>query len=44
MGGKVRYDRVNAPFGLNIASSEVFELNTFGGNDTLAVSPGVSAR
>ncbi len=43
MGGKVRYDRVNAPFGLNIASSEVFELNTFGGNDTLDVSPGVGA-
>jgi Ca2+-binding RTX toxin-like protein len=43
VGGKVRYDRVNAPFGLNIASSEVFELNTFGGNDTLDVSPGVSA-
>jgi Ca2+-binding RTX toxin-like protein len=40
-GGKVRYDRVNAPFGLNIASSEVLELNTFGGDDTLDVQPGV---
>jgi Ca2+-binding RTX toxin-like protein len=35
LNGKVRYDRTNAPFGLNIATSEVFELNTFGGNDTL---------
>src|SRR5215212_10721357 len=43
VGGKVRYDRVNAPFGLNIASSEVLELNTFGGNDTLDVEPGVGA-
>jgi Ca2+-binding RTX toxin-like protein len=42
-GGKVRYDRVNAPFGLNVATSEVFELNTFGGDDTLDVSPGVGA-
>jgi Ca2+-binding RTX toxin-like protein len=41
--GKVRYDRVNAPFGLNIASSEVLELNTFGGNDTLDVAPGVGS-
>ncbi len=41
--GKVRYDRVNAPFGLNIATSEVLELNTFGGNDTLDVEPGVGA-
>ncbi len=41
--GKVRYDRVNAPFGLDIASSEVLELNTFGGNDTLDVQPGVGA-
>jgi Ca2+-binding RTX toxin-like protein len=43
LNGKVRYDRVNAPFGLNIASSEVLELNTFGGNDTLDVAPGVGA-
>src|SRR5829696_1349414 len=42
-GGKVRYDRVNAPFGLNIASSEVLEINSFGGNDTLDVSPGVGS-
>ena len=41
--GKVRYDRVNAPFRLNVATSEVFELNTFGGNDTLNVEPGVGA-
>jgi Ca2+-binding RTX toxin-like protein len=40
VGTKIRYDRVNLPFGLNIASSEVFELNTFGGNDTLDVAPG----
>ena len=33
--GKVRYARVNAPFTLDVATSEVFELNTFGGNDTL---------
>jgi Ca2+-binding RTX toxin-like protein len=43
LNGKVRYDRVNAPFGLNVATSEVFELNTFGGNDTLDVAPGVGA-
>ena len=41
--GRVRYDRVNAPFNLSVASSEVFELNTFGGNDTLDVQPGVGA-
>ena len=41
LNGIVRYDRVNAPFGLNIATSEVFELNTFGGDDTLDVQPGV---
>jgi Ca2+-binding RTX toxin-like protein len=43
VNGIVRYDRVNAPFGLNIAGSEVLELNTFGGNDTLDVAPGVGA-
>ena len=43
VNGTVRYDRVNAPFGLNIATSEVLELNTFGGNDTLDVAPGVGA-
>jgi hypothetical protein len=41
--GKVRYDRTNAPFNLEIATSEVLELNTFGGNDTVNVSPGVGA-
>ena len=41
--GRVRYDRVNAPFNLSIGTSEVFELNTFGGNDTLDVQPGVGA-
>jgi Ca2+-binding RTX toxin-like protein len=41
--GKVRYDRLNTPFGLNIASSEVLALNTLGGNDTLDVGPGVGA-
>ncbi|HWM12183.1 MAG TPA: calcium-binding protein [Solirubrobacteraceae bacterium] len=39
--GLVRYDRINAPFGLNVATSEVFELNTFDGADTLDVAPGV---
>ena len=33
--GRVRYDRTNAPFNLSVGTSEVFELNTFGGNDTL---------
>ena len=28
-------------FSLDVASSEVFELNTFGGNDTLVAQPGV---
>lgn len=37
--GRVRYDRTNAPFNLSIASSEVFELNTFGGKDTLTTVP-----
>ena len=43
VNGKVRYDRTNAPFGLNVASSELFELNTLGGDDTLDVAPGVGA-
>ena len=43
VNGKVHYARVNAPFTLDVASSEVFELNTFGGNDTLDVAPGVGA-
>ena len=37
--GRVRYDRVNAPFNLSIGTSEVFELNTFGGKDTLTSVP-----
>jgi Ca2+-binding RTX toxin-like protein len=37
--GRVRYDRVNAPFNLSVGSSEVFELNTFGGKDTLTTVP-----
>jgi Ca2+-binding RTX toxin-like protein len=43
LNGKVHYTRVNAPFTLDVASSEVFELDTFGGNDTLDVAPGVGA-
>ena len=43
LNGKVHYARTNAPFTLDIASSEVFELNTFGGDDTLNVGPGVGA-
>src|SRR4051794_14091623 len=43
-GGKVRFDRTNlVPFGLNIASSEVFELNGLGGDDTLTTAPGLGA-
>jgi Ca2+-binding RTX toxin-like protein len=41
VAGKVHYARVNAPFTLDVASSEVFELNTFGGNDTLTTAPGL---
>jgi Ca2+-binding RTX toxin-like protein len=40
--GRIRYDRINAPFNLSVASSEVFELNSFGGNDTMTVEPGVT--
>ena len=43
LNGKVHYARTNAPFTLDVATSEVFELNTFGGNDTLDVGPGVGA-
>ena len=39
--GRVRYDRTNAPFNLSIGTSEVFELNTFGGKDTLTSVPGL---
>jgi Ca2+-binding RTX toxin-like protein len=41
-GTGARFDRTNfGQFGLNVASSEVFELNTLGGDDTLAVQPGI---
>src|SRR3954451_16014701 len=41
-GANVRFDRTNlVPFGLNIASSEVFELNTLGGDDALTTAPGL---
>jgi Ca2+-binding RTX toxin-like protein len=43
VGGKVHYARDNAPFTLDVASAEVFELNTFGGNDTLDTAPGLGA-
>ena len=43
LNGKVHYARVNAPFRLDVATSEVFELNTFGGNDTLDAAPGLGA-
>ena len=36
--GRVRYDRVNAPFTLSIGSTEAMQLNTFGGNDTLTTA------
>jgi len=41
-GARVKFDRVNlVPFTLDVATSEVFELNTLGGDDTLTVKPGV---
>lgn len=41
-GGRVRYDRTSAgPFNLSIGTAEIFELNTFAGNDTLTSAPGV---
>ena len=41
--GRVRYDRLNpGPFNLSIATAEVFELNTLGGNDTLTTTPDVT--
>jgi Ca2+-binding RTX toxin-like protein len=43
LNGKVHYARTNAPFTLDVASTEVFELNTFGGNDTLITGPGLGA-
>jgi Ca2+-binding RTX toxin-like protein len=40
--GRIRYDRINGPFNLSVATAEVFELNQFGGNDTMTVEPGVT--
>jgi Ca2+-binding RTX toxin-like protein len=40
--GRVRYDRINAPFNLSIGSAELMALNTFGGNDTLHTSQDVT--
>ena len=40
--GRVRYDRTNpGPFNLSIGSSEYFELNALGGDDTLTSTPGL---
>jgi Ca2+-binding RTX toxin-like protein len=39
--GRVRFDRLNpGPFNLSMATTEVFELNALGGNDSLTASPG----
>src|SRR5829696_2692499 len=43
VNGKVHYARTNNPFTLDVASSEVFQLNTFGGDDTLTTGPGLGA-
>jgi Ca2+-binding RTX toxin-like protein len=43
LNGKVHYARTNAPFTLDVATTEVFELNTFGGDDTLTTGPGLGA-
>jgi Ca2+-binding RTX toxin-like protein len=40
--GRVRYDRTNAPFNLSIGSTELMQLNTFGGNDSLRTTPDVT--
>jgi hypothetical protein len=40
--GRVRFDRINAPFNLSIGSAELMALNTFAGNDTLRTSPDVT--
>ena len=41
--GRVRYDRLNpGPFNLSIATAEVFELNTLGGDDTLTTANDVT--
>jgi RTX calcium-binding nonapeptide repeat (4 copies) len=40
-GERVKFDRTNlVPFTLDIGSTETLELNTFGGDDTIAASPG----
>jgi len=41
--GRVRYDRTSAgAFSLSVATAESFELNTLGGNDSLATAPDVT--
>jgi Ca2+-binding RTX toxin-like protein len=41
-GQRVKFDRTNlGPFTLDVATSEVFEINALGGDDTLLVKPGV---
>ena len=41
-GQRVKFDRTNlGPFTLDIATSETFEINALGGDDTLLVKPGV---
>ena len=41
--GRVRYDRTNVgQFNLSMATVEVFELNTFGGDDVLTANPDVT--
>jgi Ca2+-binding RTX toxin-like protein len=41
-GQRVQFDRTNlGPFTLDIATSETFEINGLGGDDTLLVKPGV---
>ena len=41
-GARVKFDRVNlVPFTLDIATSESFDINGLGGDDTLLVKPGV---
>ncbi len=39
---EARGTQINAPFSLDVATSEVFELNTFGGDDTLKVDSDVT--
>jgi len=41
---KAQNARTNPSFTLDVASSEVFELNTMGGNDTLKVDFDVTDR